>query len=88
MEGVCAGKTVGRQGGGNAVAVTGVDPAQDVWIRVEAGEAPLLCAGRPFSPGPPSGARCSARVLSGPGAGPRRAQQLHLLAALVPPAPC
>lgn len=28
MEGVCAGKTVGRQARGNTVAVTGVDAAQ------------------------------------------------------------
>lgn len=28
MEGVCAGKTVGRQARGNTVAATGVDPAQ------------------------------------------------------------
>lgn len=47
MEAVCAGKTVGRQGGGNAEAVTGVDPARDVWVRAEAGEAASLCGRAP-----------------------------------------
>lgn len=79
MEAVCAGKTVGRQGGGNAEAVAGVDPARDVWVRAEAGEAALLCGRGPFSPGPPS---AGSELRSGAGrAGPRRAQQLLLLAA-------
>lgn len=47
MEAVCAGKTVGRQGGGNAEAVAGVDPARDVWVRAEAGEAASLCGRAP-----------------------------------------
>lgn len=47
MEAVCAGKTVGRQGGGNAEAGAGVDPARDVWVRAEAGEAASLCGRAP-----------------------------------------
>lgn len=55
MEGVCAGKTVGRQARGNTVAATGVDPAQvsgSGW-RLERG--PPCAQGAPSLPVHPPG---------------------------------
>lgn len=75
MEAVCAGKTVGRQGGGTPRPWPGWTPHGTSGSGRRQERPPRCAAGRPFSPSPR--ARSSAAALGGRGAAAPSPRRLH-----------